>query len=656
MPEFRLVSDFGATPAQQEAVSILTRGINSGKTHLVLLGVTGSGKTFTAANVIEKVQKPVLVISHNKTLAAQLYVEFREFFPENAVEFFVSYYDYYQPEAYIPATDTYVEKNATINSRIERLRLSATSSLSSRKDVIVVASVSCIYGIGPPETYRKMTVHLSAGDEIERDSILEQLVAIYYERNDFDLTNGTFRVRGDVIEIFPGYEEWVVRVEMFGNCIEKISIVHPVSGDCISGKDEIFIFPATHFAAEEDTVKRALKSIRQELDERCRYLKENNLLLEEQRLRARTEYDMEMLKEVGYCSGIENYSRHINQREEGEKPYSLLDYFPEDFLCIIDESHATIPQLRGMYRGDRSRKETLVRHGFRLPSALDNRPLRFEEFVSCIRNCIYISATPAEYELERAGSPVELVVRPTGLTDPRVEIHPTKGQIRNLISEIEKRSQQDERVLVTTLTKRMAEDLSHYISEAGIRGEYLHSEIDTIERINLLNRLRKGDFDVLVGVNLLREGLDLPEVSLVAVMDADREGFLRSATSLIQTIGRTARNVNAEVILYADTVTDSMKQAVEETERRRNIQEQYNRKHDITPSTIKKGYMQTLEEILAAEQMVQYVYSDNREDYVKQESIREIEQQMIKAAEELRFEDAAVLRDRIEEMKREGRQ
>ena len=651
MGSFKLVSDFETTPAQEKAAQALAQGIEEGKQHQVLLGITGSGKTFTVANVIERIQRPSLVISHNKTLAAQLYVEFREFFPDNAVEFFVSYYDYYQPEAYVPSTDTYVEKNATINSRIERLRLSASSSLIAREDVIVVASVSCIYGIGPPDTYRKMTVHLTEGEEIEREAILEKLVAVYYERNDFEFANGTFRVRGDIIDIFPGYDECAVRVELFGSRIESISVTDPVTGEKIAKKNDIFIFPATHFVAEEDAIERAVTSIRRELDERCAYLKKKNLLLEEQRLRARTEYDIEMLEEVGYCPGIENYSRHINQRRPGEKPYSLLDYFPEDFLCIIDESHATLPQLKGMYRGDRSRKETLVMHGFRLPSALDNRPLTFEECSAYFDRALYISATPGDYERELAGKPVELVVRPTGLMDPVIDIRPTEGQIRDLLQEIRKRSEQNERVLVTTLTKRMAEDLSSYIREEGIRGEYLHSEIDTIQRIELLKHLRKGDFDVLVGVNLLREGLDLPEVSLVAIMDADREGFLRSSTSLIQTIGRTARNINASVIMYADSVTDSMKQAVEETRRRRDIQHMYNKKHNITPSTIQKGYALTLEEILVAEQMVQYVHSENEDEYLKQESIHELEEKMLKAADELRFEDAALLRDRIEEIR-----
>jgi len=655
MPRFKVESSYRLTPAQEEAVDALTAGARRGKTHQVLLGVTGSGKTFTVAHVIERLQKPTLVISHNKTLAAQLYTEFRELFPRNAVEFFVSYYDYYQPEAYIPATDTYVEKNATINRKIELMRLAATSALMSREDVIVVASVSCIYGIGSPDTYRRMTVHVRAGEEMERDLFLRRLVAVYYERNDVDFTHGTFRVRGDVVEVFPGHDDRVVRVEFFGDVVDRISLVDPLTGDVLEEREEAFIFPATHFVAEEDAIEEAVRSILHELNERCKELRERNLLLEEQRLRARTLYDVEMLREVGYCPGIENYSRHINGRLPGEKPYTLLDYFPEDFLCIIDESHVTVPQLGGMYRGDRARKETLVAHGFRLPSALDNRPLTFEEFNAYLRRVIYVSATPGEYELSLAGKPVELVVRPTGLLDPVIEVRPTRGQVEDLLGEIKKRAARGERVLVTTLTKRMAEELSGYMREAGMRCTYIHAEIDTIRRVEILKTLRGGEIDVLVGVNLLREGLDLPEVSLVAIMDADKEGFLRSATSLIQTIGRTARNVNAAVILYADTVTESMKQAMEETERRRRIQAAYNAKHGITPATVRKPPMKTLEEILKAERIVRAAAAEDEEEYVLRESIRELEEKMLRAAEELRFEEAARLRDRIEELKaREG--
>ncbi|MFC1582019.1 excinuclease ABC subunit UvrB [Planctomycetota bacterium] len=647
---FRIQAPYSLSPAQARAVDQLTSGLQNDQKHQVLLGVTGSGKTFTVANVIANLQRPTLVISHNKTLAAQLYTEFREFFPDSAVEFFVSYYDYYQPEAYIPSSDTYIEKDASINNKIERLRLAATSSLMSRRDVIVVASVSCIYGIGSPDTYSNLSVHLHKGKEMGRDLLLQKLVAIYYQRNDIDFTNGRFRVRGDIIEVFPGYDEFPIRIELFGDTIEKISIIEPVTGDIIKEKHDLFIFPAAHFVAEEEDIKQALHSIRHELQEQLKFLNSKNLLLEAQRLNSRTCYDLEMMKEVGYCPGIENYSRHIDRRLPGEAPYALLDYFPEDFLLLVDESHASLPQIRGMYAGDRSRKETLVQHGFRLPSALDNRPLRFEEFKTHIHQAIYISATPAAYELELSAPPVELVVRPTGLIDPVIDIRPTTGQIQDLLNEIHNRVAREERVLVTTLTKKMAEDLSAYIREAGIKGEYLHSEVDTIERMGILRSLREGTFDVVVGVNLLREGLDLPEVSLVAIMDADKEGFLRSETSLIQTIGRTARNVNAAVILYADRITGSMQRAMDETERRRAIQTAYNTEHNIIPATIRKGFMQTLEEILAADELVSSIVAESQAEYDLGESVKRLEEEMLKAATELRFEEAAILRDRIEEL------
>ncbi len=652
MGDFRIKSDYSPSSAQEQAIETLCKSISSGKKHQTLLGVTGAGKTFTVANVVNNLNRPALVISHNKTLAAQLYGEFREFFPDNAVEFFVSYYDYYQPEAYVPSSDTYIEKDASINNKIERLRLSATTSLMSRRDVIVIASVSCIYGIGSPDTYENLSIRLKTGDMKPRDELLHELVSIYYERNDINFINGRFRVRGDIVEVFPGYEERAVRIEMFGDEIERLSLIDPLTGETIAVKDDIFIFPATHFVVEEDAIERALTSIRTELEERLEYLRSKNLLLEAQRLNARTQYDMEMLKEVGYCSGIENYTRHLNNLKPGQPPYTLIDYFPDDFLMFVDESHVTLPQVRGMYAGDRSRKTTLVEHGFRLPSALDNRPLMFDEFQDHIHQAIYISATPADFELSLSGKPVELLVRPTGLLDPSIDIRPTKGQIKDLLSEIEKRADSGERTLITTLTKKMAEDLSIFIREAGLKGEYLHSEIDTIQRSDILNSLRRGEFDVLVGVNLLREGLDLPEVSLVAIMDADKEGFLRSETSLIQTIGRTARNENAEVILYADSITGSMQRAIRETERRRNIQEEYNRMHGITPKTIQKGFMQTLEEILDAEKLVQDIAQEDEDEFRKRETLKELKTKMLEAAEELRFEEAAMYRDRIENIKK----
>ncbi|MFH1708137.1 MAG: excinuclease ABC subunit UvrB [Planctomycetota bacterium] len=651
MPDFKLKAPFAPTPAQTAVIDRLTADLRAGKADNVLLGVTGSGKTFTMANVIANLGRPTLVISHNKTLAAQLFAEFRGFFPDNAVAFFVSYYDYYQPEAYLPASDLYIEKEATINARIERLRLAATTALMSRRDVIVVASVSCIYGIGSPEAYREMTVQVKVGETIPRDILLARLVAIFYERNDIAFTHGTFRVRGDVVEVFPGYDDTALRIESFGDTIERITAVHPLTGEVLENRPEVLIFPATHFVVGPDAVANATRSIRHELQERLKELTAQNLLVEAQRLQSRTQYDLEMLQAVGHCGGIENYTRHLSGRAPGLPPDTLVDFFPDDRLVVIDESHATIPQIGGMYAGDRSRKETLVRHGFRLPSALDNRPLRFDEFTARVPQAVYVSATPAAYELHKAGAPVELVVRPTGLIDPPIMVRPTKGQVPDLLEEIRRRTAGGERVLVTTLTKKMAEELSAYIGEAGIKGEYLHSEIDTIARIEILRRLRKGDFDVLVGVNLLREGLDLPEVSLVVIMDADKEGFLRSETSLIQTIGRTARNVNAAVILYADTVTGSMQRAMAETDRRRRIQVEYNRVHSITPTTIKKGLMQTLPEILEAEQLVESLVAETEAEYITIESLRELEAEMLKAADELRFEDAAMLRDRIDELK-----
>ncbi len=582
--QFQLVSPFQPAGDQPQAIEKLVRGLRDGRRHQVLMGVTGSGKTFTMANVIQQVQRPVLVLSHNKTLAAQLYAEFREFFPHNAVHYFVSYYDYYQPEAYIPQRDLYIEKDASINPEIDRLRLAATSALMTRRDVIIVASVSSIYGLGSPQDYQEMMVSLRVGQQIDRDELLEQLVAIQYERSDADFGRGTFRVRGDCVELWFGYEEYACRIEFWGDEVERISLIHPTSGEVLERVEELFVYPAKHFVLPQDRIEAAVRSIKQELRERLEELKQQGKLLEAQRLNARTRYDIEMLLETGYCKGIENYSRHLDGRPPGSPPYTLLDYFPKDYLLFVDESHVTIPQVRGMYAGDHSRKTTLVEHGFRLPSALDNRPLRFDEWEQRTGQVIYVSATPGPYELEVCGGEVvEQVIRPTGLLDPVIQVHPARDQVEHLIGQIEQRRAAGERVLVTTLTKRLAEDLSGYLNERGIACKWLHSELDAFERVEILRDLREGRFDCVVGVNLLREGLDLPEVSLVAILDADKEGFLRSETSLMQTIGRAARNVNATVILYADTVTESMQRAIDETARRRRLQEQYNRRHGITP-------------------------------------------------------------------------
>ncbi|HOJ76969.1 MAG TPA: excinuclease ABC subunit UvrB [Bacillota bacterium] len=646
---FKLHSDYQPRGDQPQAIDKLVSGIKTGKHHQVLLGVTGSGKTFTMAKVIEAVQKPTLVLAHNKTLAAQLYSEFKEFFPENAVEYFVSYYDYYQPEAYVPQTDLYIEKDSSINDEIDRLRHAATSSLLQRKDVIIVASVSCIYGLGSPEDYEALTLSIKSGDFRERSQILRRLVGIHYSRNDLGFTRGTFRVRGDVIEIIPAYGENIIRVELFGDEVEKIVEVDPLTGELIQNMEEIMIYPATHYITSEEKMKLAIEQIEQELEERLAELRLNGMLLEAQRLEQRTRFDLEMMNEVGFCQGIENYSRYLTGRSPGEAPATLFDYFPKDFLMFIDESHVTVPQIGGMYAGDRSRKETLVKYGFRLPSALDNRPLKFNEFEARVNDVIYVSATPGEYELQKAAQVVEQIIRPTGLVDPEIIVRPVKGQVDDLIEEIRIRTERDERVLVTTLTKKMAEDLTDYLQQMAIKVRYLHSEIDTLERVAILRDLRLGKFDVLVGINLLREGLDLPEVSLVAILDADKEGFLRSETSLIQTIGRAARNVEGRVIMYADTITDSMRRAIQETERRRTKQLEYNQIHGITPETVKKAVRDLIQVEQAAEARVEYEVKHNPK-LTKEEikaKIAELELEMLKAAGELEFERAAELRDEM---------
>ncbi|MGR3311515.1 MAG: excinuclease ABC subunit UvrB [Candidatus Brocadiales bacterium] len=648
MAQFKLVSKFKPQGDQPKAIKQLVNAFRSGKKHQTLLGVTGSGKTFTMANVIEALGKPTLVMSHNKTLAAQLYSEFLDFFPENAVRYFVSYYDYYQPEAYIPQRDIYIEKEATINDELDRLRLAATSALMSRNDVVIVASVSCIYGLGSPEEYQEMYVPLRRGEEIERNKFLKKLVNIQYERNDTTLSRGTFRVCGDVVEIYPAYEEFAFRIEFFGDEVDRLSTIDPMTCDTIEDIDELSIYPAKHFVMPEGKIKSVIGSIEQELVERIAELHSQGKLVEAQRLEARTRYDMEMMLEVGYCHGIENYSRHLSGRAPGEKPYTLYDYLPDDFLLIVDESHVAVPQIGGMYNGDRSRKETLVKHGFRLPSALDNRPLRFEEWKKTINQVLFVSATPAVYEIEESrGETVEQIIRPTGLVDPLVVVKPARTQVQDLLEQIKNRVKQKERVLVTTLTKRLSEDLSEYIQEEGLKGMYLHSELNAIERMEILRNLRLGKFDVLVGVNLLREGLDLPEVSLVAILDADKEGFLRSETSLIQTIGRTARNVNALVILYADKITRSMRVAMDETERRRKLQLEYNKKHRITPQTIVKEIRKGIEVEFKSKKLAREVVAETEAEYVTQEYINELEEEMQDAAKNLKFERAAQLRDKI---------
>ena len=652
--DFRLTSPFSAAGDQPQAIEALVRGLREGRREQVLMGVTGSGKTFTMANVIQAVQRPTMVISHNKTLAAQLYSEFRSFFPHNSVHYFVSYYDYYQPEAYIPQRDIYIEKDASINDEIDRLRLATTSALVSRRDVVVVASVSSIYGLGSPDDYRRMMVGLERGGVMDRDEMLMKLVDIQYDRNDVSFERGKFRVRGDCVEIWPAYEEYAFRIEFWGDEIEQLSLINPTSGETLSTQERMFIYPAKHFVMPEARIEQAIATIKQELDEQLEKFRLEGKLLEAQRLSARTRFDIEMLQETGVCPGIENYSRPLSGRAPGEPPATLYDFFPSDFLLFVDESHVSIPQIRAMFAGDQSRKRTLVDHGFRLPSALDNRPLRFEEWAERIPQAIYVSATPSDYELQRTnGEVVEQIIRPTGLLDPVVEVAPAKQQVVHLLGEIRQRQAVGERVLVTTLTKRLAEDLAAYLTEKGIACKWLHSELDAFERVDLLRDLREGRFAALVGVNLLREGLDLPEVSLVAILDADKEGFLRSETSLIQTIGRAARNVNAKVILYADKITDSMRVAIDETNRRRSLQEAYNQEHGITPETIRKNVRVGIESDLAAHRAANAAVGQTAEEqYVTTEFIQELEAEMLEAAEQLEFERAAAIRDRIMQLKK----
>lgn len=650
---FELVSPYKPAGDQPQAIDTLVQGIDEGKSSQVLMGVTGSGKTFTMANVIARSGRPTLILSHNKTLAAQLYAEFRDFFPHNAVHYFVSYYDYYQPEAYIPQRDIYIEKDAAINKEIDRLRLAATSALVSRRDVIVVASVSCIYGLGSPEDYRAMVVRLSSGMQRTRDELLEQLVSVHYERSDMTLERGKFRVRGDSVEIWPPYDELACRIEFWGDTIESMAITHPTSGEVAARKDEMYFYPARHFVMPEDRIKAAVGEIRRELEERLDELKSQGKLLEAQRLAARTRFDIEMLLEAGFCPGIENYSRPLSGRAPGSTPETLFNYFPKEFLFFVDESHVTVPQVRGMYAGDRSRKLTLVDHGFRLPCALDNRPLKFEEWEEKLNQTIYVSATPGNWELERTrGEVVQQVIRPTGLLDPVIDIVPARQQVIHLSKEIDKTIATGQRVLVTTLTKKLAEDLSTYFQERNVRCKWLHSELDAFERVELLRDLREGKFDVLVGVNLLREGLDLPEVSLVAVLDADKEGFLRSETSLMQTIGRSARNVNARVILYADSITESMRLAVNETQRRRTLQEAYNQKHGITPESVRKEIRAGIEAEAISRAKAFEAVGQGRESQRRQaELIEQLETDMMQAAAELDFECAARIRDEIAQLK-----
>lgn len=655
MDRFELVSEYTPSGDQPIAIAELVEGIKAGKRHQTLLGATGTGKTFTAAHMIAQVNKPTLVMAHNKTLAAQLAAEFREFFPNNAVEYFVSYYDYYQPEAYIPHSDTYIEKDSSVNDEIDKLRHSATSALLERRDVIIVASVSCIYGLGSPIEYREMVLSLRTGMEKSRDEVLHRLVDIQYDRNDINFTRGTFRVRGDVLEIFPASRsEQAIRVEFFGDEIERITEIDVLTGEILGSRDHVAIFPASHFVTREEKMKKAVENIEQELELRLLELQAAGKLLEAQRLEQRTRYDIEMMLEMGFCSGIENYSRHLTGLPEGHPPYTLLDYFPDDFLMVIDESHMTLPQIRGMYNGDRARKDVLVEHGFRLPSARDNRPLRFEEFEKKVKQAVYISATPGVYELEHTPKMAEQVIRPTGLVDPTITVRQIKGQIDDLIGEIQATIAKDERVLVTTLTKKMSEDLTDYLKEIGIKVRYLHSDIKTIERMQILRALRLGEFDVLVGINLLREGLDLPEVSLVAILDADKEGFLRNERSLIQTIGRAARNAEGRVIMYADKMTDSMSKAIQETERRRSIQLAYNEKHGITPQTIQKAIRGVIEATKVAEEKADYLPHLDVKKMPKKDRIvviERMEEEMKEAARNLMFERAAELRDLLLELK-----
>lgn len=656
--QFELVSKYTPQGDQPEAIKKIVQGIRENKREQTLLGATGTGKTFTISNVIKEVNKPTLIIAHNKTLAGQLYSEFKDFFPNNAVEYFVSYYDYFQPEAYVPSTDTFIEKDASINEEIDKLRHSATSSLFERKDVVIIASVSCIYGLGSPKEYRDLVVSLRTGMELERNQLLRKLVDIQYDRNDLDFQRGRFRVRGDVVEIFPASrDEHCIRVEFFGDEIDRIREVDALTGEIIAERDHVAIFPASHFVTREEKMQIAIKNIEEELEVRLKELRENNKLLEAQRIEQRTRYDLEMMREMGFCSGIENYSRHLTLRPPGSTPYTLLDYFPEDFLIVIDESHVTLPQIRGMFNGDKARKQVLVDYGFRLPSALDNRPLTFDEFEKHVNQIVYVSATPGPYELEHAPDFVEQIIRPTGLLDPTIDVRPIEGQIDDLIAEIHERVKKNERVLVTTLTKKMSEDLTDYLKEIGIKVQYLHSEVKTLERIEIIRELRLGKYDVLVGINLLREGLDIPEVSLVAILDADKEGFLRSERSLIQTIGRAARNASGHVIMYADRITNSMEMALNETKRRRQIQEEYNQKHGITPQTIQKDIRESIRATHATEEEEVNKPQAALSKLTKKERdkvIADLEKEMKDAAKALNFERATELRDLIFELKAEG--
>jgi excinuclease ABC subunit B len=661
MPPFQLATDLRPTGDQPKAIEQLTEGLQTGERFQTLLGVTGSGKTFTMANVVQNLNRPTLVLAHNKTLAAQLYAEFKEFFPRNAVEYFVSYYDYYQPEAYVPRTDTFIEKDADINEEIDKLRHAATRALLTRRDTLIVASVSCIFGLGTPEEYQNTVISLKRGQSVRRDKVLRQLIDIQYDRNDMNLVRGTFRVRGDTLEVFPAYEEIAVRVEFFGDDIERIVEVDPLTGELLVTRTDIDIYPAKHFVTNQDKMATAIANIESELRERVAFLEANGQILEAARLKQRTMYDIEMMQEAGYCAGIENYSMHLSGRKPGEQPSTLLDYFPDDFLLFVDESHITLPQVRGMFGGDRSRKDVLVEHGFRLPSARENRPLTFEEFERTVGQAVFVSATPGPYEMEHSNRVVEQVIRPTGLVDPAVAVRPTKGQIDDLLGEVNQRVSRGERVLVTTLTKRMAEDLSDYLKEMGVRTHYLHSEIDTLERIEILRDLRLGIHDVVVGINLLREGLDLPEVSLVAILDADKEGYLRSANSLIQTIGRAARHVDGQVIMYADTMTASMKTAISETYRRRELQMAYNEAHGIEPRGIVKEIKDLTDRVReVAEQAATYDAGNGRTEGVIRElpkdelarMVKDLESQMKKAARDLEFEKAALLRDQVVELRR----
>jgi len=649
--DFELKSDFKPTGDQPEAIKSIVSAINNNEKYSTLLGVTGSGKTFTMANIIQEVKMPTLILAHNKTLAAQLYSEFKEFFPNNAVEYFVSYYDYYQPEAYVAHSDTYIEKDASINDEIDKLRHSATAAILERDDVIIISSVSCIYGLGDPEDYRKLMLSLRPGMERDRDDIIKKLIEIQYERNDINFTRGTFRVRGDILEIFPASnDERAIRIEFFGDEIDRITEIDYVTGKIVGTRNHVVIFPASHYVTTPERVEKAVIEIEKELEERVKSFKDDDKLLEAQRIEQRTKYDIEMLKEIGFCQGIENYSRHITGRKPGEKPYTLMDFFPNDYLIIVDESHVTVPQVRGMYAGDRSRKTSLIDNGFRLPSAYDNRPLNFDEFEENINQILFVTATPGSYELEHSTTIAEQIIRPTGLLDPIVEVRPINNQIDDLVVEINKVIEKDERVLITTLTKKMSEDLTNYLKEIGIKVKYLHSDIDTLERVEIIRDLRLGKFDVLVGINLLREGLDIPEVSLVAILDADKEGFLRSETSLIQTIGRAARNSEGKVIMYADKITRSMESAIAETKRRREIQMLYNEEHNITPTTIKKKVRDAIEATVVADE--ETIYGIKETDNVEEikENIAALQAEMMEAAQNLQFERAAELRDKIKQL------